>query len=219
MATWVAHFRMAQAILAQGYDFHRQMFLIGNIAPDSGSLGEDRLSYIPDKSVSHWRNDDDVIEPERFYETHLAQHPDNDEEYAFLVGFYCHLVADYEWIERVWKPKITTPLYAEPIAEDKQFIWEIKKDWYGLDFLYLYEHPDSIFYTDFVQIESVPDYLPDFPQGSFTNRAQDTKAFYLNEPDWDLDRPYIYLNREEWDTYVNETIQVISDALQDKLGD
>ncbi len=217
MATWVAHFRMAQAILEQGYDFHRQMFLIGNIAPDSGMLTDDRRGYIPDKSVSHWRNADKVIEPECFYDIHLAQRPDDNEAYAFLVGFYCHLIADLEWMKRIWKPKMATPLYAEPMAEDRQYIWEIKKDWYGLDFLYLYENPDSIFYTDFVHIESVPDYLPDFPEGAFTNRAKDTKAFYLNNPDWDLDRPYIYLNREEWDTYVNETIQVISKALSDRV--
>ena len=38
------------------------------------------------------------------------------------------------------------------LVSDEQFIWEIKKDWYGLDILYLREHPESIFYTDFVAL-------------------------------------------------------------------
>lgn len=216
MATWVAHFRIAQALLELGHNFHRQMFLVGNIAPDSGQLGEDRLSYIPDKNISHWRNTDKEIEPERFYQTYLTQRNINDEEYAFLMGYYCHLIADREWWELVWKPKMATPLYAEPIEKDNQFIWEIKKDWYGLDFLYLQEHPDSIFYTDFVQINTVPDYVSGFPDGMFTERVRDTKAFYLNGSDWELDRPYIYLNRTEWDDYVNNTIMAIEQTLARK---
>lgn len=216
MATWVAHFRIAQALLEHGHNFHRQMFLIGNIAPDSGQLGEDRLSYIPDKTISHWRDADKNIEPERFYQTYLTQRSNNDEEYAFLMGYYCHLLADKEWWEQIWKPKMSTPLYAEPIEKDNQFIWEIKKDWYGLDFLYLQEHPDSIFYTDFVHIDTVPDYVAGFPDGVFTERVRETKSFYLNDPDWELDRPYIYLNRTEWDDYVNHTITVIEQTLARK---
>jgi hypothetical protein len=217
MATWVAHFRIAQALLEQGYNFHRQMFLVGNIAPDSGVLSEDRLAYIPDKTVSHWKNADQNIEPERFYQTYLDQRPDDDKEYAFLMGYYCHLIADKVWVERIWRPKRVTPLYAKGLEKDKQFVWEIKKDWYGLDFLYLQEHPTSIFYTDFVQVETVPDYLPSFPDGAFTCRIRDTKEFYLGDPDWDLERPYIYLNRAEWDDYVNHALTMLQEALHNKL--
>ena len=217
MASWVSHFRIAQALLEQGFDFHRQMFVMGNIAPDAGVWHEDKQSYVPNKIISHWYNDAGNMEPERFYKTYLSERPTDDKTYGFLMGYYCHIFADLEWVLNIWRPKKETSLYAEQIEKDPNFAGEIKKDWFGLDFLYLQEHPDSIFYTDFVHIESVPDYLPNFPQGAFTNRAKDTKAFYLNEPDWDLDRPYIYLNREEWDTYVNETIKVISEALRDKV--
>ena len=36
MATWVAHFRVAEGLLAAGLDVNREMFALGNIAPDSG---------------------------------------------------------------------------------------------------------------------------------------------------------------------------------------
>lgn len=71
MATWVAHFHIAQAILEMGFDFNRAMFLVGNIAPDSGTIDKKNLVYTPDKNTSHWRNAENVIEPERFYAKHL----------------------------------------------------------------------------------------------------------------------------------------------------
>jgi hypothetical protein len=212
MATWVAHFRIAEALLKQ-FDLDTQSFLVGNIAPDSGVLADDNLSYIPSSHVSHWRNEGD-IQPERFYAECLEGRSFDTAEYSFRLGYYAHLVADQIWAESIWRPKKLTPLYAEPMAKDPQFVWEIKKDWYGLDFLYLKENPQSIFHTDFVHIQDVPDYIADlFPTGAFTKRIQDTKTFYLNPPDWDLDRPYIYLNRGEWNDYIVQAIMVTRDAL------
>jgi len=172
MATWIAHFHIAQAILEMGFDFNRAMFLVGNIAPDSGTIDKENLIYTPDKTTSHWRNADNVIETERFYATHLTKPIPDTSRYAFLIGYYCHLIADREWSETVWKSKQATALYSVPIKKDKQFIWEIKKDWYGIDFLYLQENQNSVFYTDFIQIEAVPDYLPAFPKGAFTTESE-----------------------------------------------
>lgn len=217
MATWVAHFRLAEALLDHGLDVDRQAFLVGNIAPDSGILNADKNGYVPSGQVSHWRGDSRDIQFERFYDDHLAGKMFSPEEYAFRLGYYCHLLADQIWAETVWRPKEKTPLYAEPLANDPQFVWEIKKDWYGLDFLYLNENPQSIFYTDFVLIESVPDYIDDvFPSGAFTKRVKDTQSFYLNASAWDLDRPYIYLNRQEWDDYVARSLTAIHQSLVEK---
>ncbi len=213
MATWVAHFRIAEALLQQGFDLECPSFLVGNIAPDSGVLAPDNLSYIPSSDISHWCREGD-IQPEQFYAEQLDGKSFNAAEYAFRSGYYCHLVADQIWAESIWRPKKLTPLYAEPIAQDPQFVWEIKKDWYGLDFLYLSENPDSIFYSDFVHIQDVPDYIEDvFPAGAFTKRVEDTKTFYLNPPGWDLERPYIYLNRREWDDYIEQVIMTLHQAL------
>jgi hypothetical protein len=217
MATWVAHFRLAEALLERGLNVDRRSFLVGNIAPDSGVLNADKTGYEPSGEISHWHGDQREIQFERFYADHLAQKAFPSDEYAFRLGYYCHLLADHIWTETVWTPKKVTPLYAEPLANDRQFIWEIKKDWYGLDFLYLNEHPQSIFYTDFIHIESVPDYIDDiFPAGAFTKRVKDTQAFYLNPSSWELDRPYTYLNRQEWDDYVALSLRSIHEALIEK---
>lgn len=216
MATWVAHFRLVEALLERGFALDRRMFLVGNIAPDSGVLNADKTGYEPPSDVSHWRGESPDIQPEQFYADHLADKTFSPDEYAFRLGYYCHLIADQLWAERIWRPKKFTKLYS-PIYDDAQFVWEIKKDWYGMDFLYLHDNPQSIFYTDFVQIDAVPDYIDDiFPAGAFTQRVKDTQSFYLNPPDWDLDRPYIYLNRQEWDDYITHTIDALDDALNAK---
>ena len=216
MATWVAHFYLTEQILAHGFDLDRRMFVVGNIAPDSGVLNEERNGYIPDKSVSHWKNAAGDIDAERFYAECIHGQTFDHAEHAFCLGFYCHLLADVVWTKTLWEPKKQTPLYAKPLTDDPQFIWEIKKDWYGLDFLYLKAHPQSIFYTDFVHVETVPDYLDVFPAGAFTKRVQDTRAFYLNGATWELERPYTYLNQAEWDAYLAEATAVILAALTDK---
>ena len=217
MATWVAHFRLAEALLDRGLDVDRRLFLVGNIAPDSGVLNADKTDAEPSKNVSHWQGDGKDSHFEQFYADRIAGNPLSDEEYAFRLGYYCHLLADQIWVETIWRPKKKTPLYAEPLANDPQFVWEIKKDWYGLDFLYLAENPQSIFFTDFVPIESVPDYIDDvFSAGAFTKRVKDTQAFYLNPSSWDLERPYIYLNRQEWDDYIARSLAAIQGALVEK---
>jgi len=215
MATWVAHFRLAEALLEHGFDLDRQMFVMGNIAPDSGVLNAEKNGYVPSKVISHWRDGND-INPEQFYADELAGKTFDTAETAFRLGYYCHLLADVVWIETVWRPKKATKFYAELLAKDPQFIWEIKKDWYGLDFIYLQEHPQSIFFTDFVHIQNVPDYLPQFPAGAFNKRLNETRDFYLADPDWDLNRPYIYLSREEYDAFISTAFEAIKNALHAK---
>lgn len=220
MATWVSHFRLAERVLDAGYDFQRAMFALGNIAPDSGVLNAERTAYDPPKPVTHWQVDLDYrkdIQPEVFYDAHIAGKSFADEsERAFKIGYYCHLIADKVWLEQIYRPKKATPLYAELLNADPQNIWEIKKDWYGLDFLYLSDHPQHIFFTDYVNLTTVPDYLDYFPAGAFQARLDDTRAFYLNEPDFDLDRPYIYLNQQEWDDYIQQAGNTILSALSEK---
>ena len=172
---------------------------------------------MPDKAISHWLDANRNIRSEAFYEAHLQDVQLADDEYAFKLGYYCHLVADQVWLDKVWRPKKVTPLYAEPLAKDADFVYEIKRDWYGLDFLYLRAYPQSLFYTDFVPIKRVPDYVEGvFPVGAFTQRVHETRAFYLGGPDWTLDRPYRYLSQAEWDAYVQLALHRLQAALADK---
>lgn len=215
MATWVSHFRIAEALLAEGLPVEHQWFAAGNVAPDSGILNEDRTAYIPDKIATHWRNPEtSQMEPERFYDEMFPV--DDPAEHAFKLGYYCHILADMVWNEIIWYPKKASPQYREKLDDDPGYIWEIKKDWYGLDFLYLRDHPDSLFFTDYATLKSIPDFIDIFPAGAFTEKLHYIQQFYLNPPDFDIERPYIYLNANEVEGYVDRAIEATFVRLQDR---
>lgn len=53
MATWIAHFRIAERLLQDWPHLDAPAFVIGNVAPDSGRPNHDWTSFDPPKSVTH----------------------------------------------------------------------------------------------------------------------------------------------------------------------
>ena len=58
MATWGSHFRIAENILKTYTNLNRQLFAIGNIAPDCGLPNDDWSAFTPPKELSHFTIDD-----------------------------------------------------------------------------------------------------------------------------------------------------------------
>ncbi len=59
----------------------------------------------------------------------------------------------------------------------------MKKDWYGLDFLYLREHPDNLFSRVFLHAEyEGPDYAF-MPAEAIRQRAAYIKQYYQRDDD------------------------------------
>jgi len=134
MATWVAHMRIAEYFMNKYRQLDNVAFLVGNIAPDSGVPNEDWSVFTPDTNVSHWRQAGGEIDAEGFKKAYL--HP-GDKKYSFYLGYYLHLITDIEW-GKFFAEKEKEPIYAEGLKADSKFIWTIKKDWYGLDHVYLH---------------------------------------------------------------------------------
>jgi hypothetical protein len=154
--------------------------VIGNIGPDSGVPNQDWSNFDPPKKITHWEDDNKEIRAEEFYNTYIKERMDQNsrEEFSFYLGYYFHLLADVEWSKMLDNKKKESPMYEDKIKEDPQFIWEIKKDWYGLDFVYLMENPESIFFTCFQHINNVPNYLDYFPDGAFERQVKYITEFY-----------------------------------------
>ena len=70
MATWVTHFRIAEALMKAGARVSKVDFLVGNIGPDCGIVDEEGspspFQRIP-KSVTHFKGEQG-IQPELFWE-------------------------------------------------------------------------------------------------------------------------------------------------------
>lgn len=217
MATWIAHLRVSENILDRGFKFEPIPFVVGNIGPDSGVPNEDWSSFTPPKKITHWLGSDKKINAHDFWDKYINNDivkEDND-RYSFIIGYYVHLLTDIEW-SKLYKEKKKETLYKEELDKDPNFIWTIKKDWYGLDYLYLEKNIDSIFHKLFKNIKKVPDYLDYFPKGAFEKQVNYITEFYLGENSKTKEN-FIYLTEEEMNNFINSTTEKIENELRNIL--
>jgi hypothetical protein len=217
MATWIAHLRIAENILRNGRGLDKTAFVSGNIAPDAGVPNEDWSIFSPPSDITHWKDETGKINADNFFNRYLTC-PDSQKDieyFSFLLGYYTHLLADIEW-SKFYSKKKEEPLYKENLGKDPKFIWRIKEDWYGQDFEYLKKNEQSIFFTCFINITEVKDYLDYFPKGAFTNRFKYIREMYLNNYK-KSEREFIYLTRQEMDDFVESAASSIESKLSQKL--
>ncbi|MFR1708393.1 MAG: zinc dependent phospholipase C family protein [Clostridium sp.] len=228
MATWIAHLRIAENILKDMNNFDSRAFILGNIGPDSGVPNEDWSNFNPPKKITHWINEENNIDAEEFFHKYIEKYTRENKEvdtrcrssmdysrYTYLLGYYVHLLTDIEW-SKFFNEKKKDALYNKKLNEDSSFIWTIKKDWYGLDFLYLDKNPNFIFHTIFKYIDQVPDYLDYFPEGALLKQVNYITKYYLGENE-ETKEKFIYLNEKEMDDFIENTYENILKDLKEKL--
>lgn len=203
MATWGAHIRIAEEILKVHNNLDVCSFLIGNVGPDCGEPNEDWSEFSPPKTVSHWLNKDNKIDPESFFNKYLSKPIRDINEYSFLLGYYSHLITDKEWGEMFQKKIDKDPIY-DGLKTDKKLVWKIKEDWYDLDHLYFKKNPTSIFHKVFKHVGSFPDYLDYYPAGAIERQIKYISNFYAEYNENPI-KEYTYLNEIEMDSFVNST--------------
>jgi hypothetical protein len=228
MATWIAHLRIAENLLDLIPALDPSQFAIGNIAPDAGIPDEKWEKFNPPPEVTHFMRSQSVhkdIADLDFYRGYLADiSPADAGCYSFRLGYFFHLITDNLWTLEVGKP--TTERYAEQFAADKSFIWEVKRDWYGLDHIYVREHPESLYWRVFLEAEPFDAAPPDgdrqgkpasteldfLPPQALPRQLRHIKAFYQRDDDEIkamLDRPMVYLSREAMDQFVEDSTERI----------
>ncbi|MCB2295831.1 zinc dependent phospholipase C family protein [Clostridium algoriphilum] len=213
MATWISHLRIAEKILKKGYNFEPTPFLIGNIGPDSGVPNENWSSFSPPKTITHWVGQDNKINAQSFWNKYLNNKGigESNELFSFKIGYFVHLLTDIEWSKLLEKKK-NEVLYKEGLEKDQNFIWTIKKDWYGLDYKYLEKHPHCIFNTLFKNINKVPDYLDYFPHAAFEKQVKYINEFYFGENNKTKEN-FIYLREDEMDNFIYSATEIIDNLL------
>ena len=104
----------------------------------------------------------------------------------------------------------------EEILNTPEYTPLVKRDWYGLDFLYLKNHKDNIFWTEFQLINDFPEYLDFFPQGQTLKQIRNITNFYHNHTISD-DHEFIYLKPNEGDEFVEDTVQTVKELLNQRM--
>ena len=215
MASWVIHLRVAQGIYEKLGLTHREEFVMGNIAPDSGVPTADGKGFVPDAEVTHFRTIDkngikDVHEDlftERYF-TKEKREGYSTGEYAFYFGYLTHLLTDKLWASKiVYAAKEKFP---EVFSQDNEAFWNnIKQDWYDLDFLYLKRHPEFEAFRIYESIREFKNtYLDFFSEDAFEKRKQYIADFYHNGVEAVVARD-MYISVEELDEFVERVVEEI----------
>ena len=229
MATWVTHLMIADSVLKHFPSLERRGFCVGNIAPDCNVENEDWTAFTPPREVTHWMQGErkKASDCDAFYEQYIAKRRNriqSAEEYAFLMGYYAHLITDAAFqkmirdedrVKAAWKRiKANEDLLAHSVGMEET--WDNakklipKRVWvghiYSLEAEYLEAHPDSGYLTEILPLKEFPDYIDYLPEGAIVRKI--SVMGYLPEIDESLDK-WIAISREEYEAYIQETIQTI----------
>ena len=192
-------------------------FAIGSIAPDSGIPDEKWEKFDPPPQVTHFKRSTSVhkdIADLDFYSSYLAGVPPTDSlRYSFRLAYFFHLITDNLWTIAIGKP--TQERFPDEFAADKNFIWEVKRDWYGLDLIYVRDHPDSLFWRVFLDAEPAAVDLDFLPLEAVNRQLSYIKEFYQRTDERvqaAYQRPYVYLSKTEMDTFVDEAVVYLKRA-------
>jgi hypothetical protein len=227
MASWIVHLRIAENLLGLIPVLEPASFAVGNVAPDSGIPDEKWEKFNPPPEVTHFG---DFPGAERkladleFFRRHLQPlrggqdggdvlscHPElveglSKDPLSFRLGYFFHLVTDNLWSAKIAVP--TTQRFFAEFTADKDFIWEVKKDWYGLDFIYVRDHPDCLFWRLFLSARPETGGLDFLPLEAVGQRVEYIQEYYQRTDEKvqaAYHRPYIYLSQTEMDGFVDET--------------
>jgi hypothetical protein len=214
MATWIAHLRLAENLLERIPDLDEAQFATGNIAPDSGIPDENWEKFNPPPQVTHFKITDSVhkdIADLNFYRQYLANiNPQDTQRFSFRLGYFFHLITDNLWSIKIGIP--TTQRYAKEFSENPKFIWTVKEDWYGLDFIHVRDYPDSLFWRVFLQAQPLNFDLDFLPLAALEQQLQYIKNFYQRtdeEIQARYTRDYSYLSQAEMDQFIAETTDTL----------
>lgn len=207
MGTWISHLRITENLLVVLPGLDEAAFTCGNLAPDSGIPNADWTQFDPPKTVTHYLNPgegEERIRDLEFYRAHLAGLAPEDDpaRYSFVLGYFFHLLCDHLWSRRI--VSTSKQAYAALLSERGSKGWDVlKDDWYGLDQVYVRDHPESLFWRVLMRVPNPLQYLPFVPAAALGQQLDYIRKFY-SEPDasWVLDRPYPYLSAATMDRYV-----------------
>lgn len=214
LATWVTHFRIAEELIKKELPVSVNDFLVGNIGPDCGLIGEDGRPT-PPKEITHFKVEGN-ISADSFYHQYLNDGKVSlSQQFSYFLGYYIHLVTDEEWIkftdqkkrEKVFEKILNTPDYTKLV----------KRDWYGVDMLYLENHKENIFWTEFQHITEFPEYLNFFPNGQTLVQIRNITKFYQSCTISD-DHEFIYLSPAEADKFVENTVHRVKELLNQRMS-
>jgi hypothetical protein len=214
MGTWISHLRIAEKLLLHFPQLDEVTFAFGSLAPDSGIPNADWTEFDPPKEVTHFLKKGEgeyAVHDLVFYEQYLATiRPEHDIKlYSFRLGYFFHLICDFMWARRI--AMAAERDFKELFDQNRHEAWgKVKDDWYGLDQLYVRDHPENLFWRVILPSPDPPSYLPFVKNEALHQQFAHIRKFYSEQEDhWFLSLPYRYLNEKTMTRMVNDSVEAI----------
>lgn len=236
MATWITHLMVADGILARIPCISRHGFCVGNIAPDCNIENEDWTVFIPSREITHWMQGEkkEASDAEIFCNQYILKQRDNirsAEEYAFLMGYYSHLITDAAYQAMTRDGERVKAMWRRIKSDDEWGIvgigmdetWDSAKklipkkdrmrEIHAIEAEYLCDHPDSGYLTEILPLRYFPDYIDYLPQGNIIRKI--SVMGHMPKIDKSIDK-FIVISKDEYAAFVENTIQLVINLLVDK---
>ncbi len=212
MGTWIAHLRIAESLLSHFPDLDEVTFAFGNLSPDSGIPNADWTEFDPPKEITHFLRKGEgehAIHDLVFYEQYVANIKPKDDIklYSFRLGYFFHLICDIMWARRI---VTATKRDFQELFEinPKEAVEIVKGDWYGLDELYVRDHPENLFWRAILPNPDPPSYLPFVKNEALHHQYAHISKYYSQQEDqWFLSLPYHYLNEKTMTRMVKDSVE------------
>lgn len=234
MATWITHLMIADEVLKIFPQLDRRGFCVGNIAPDCNVENEDWSAFTPSRAVTHWMQGErkSAADCDAFYDEYITKRRDqidSEEEYAFLLGYYAHLITDAAFQKMIRDENRVKAVWRRIMADDCLHIagtgmeptWDNakklipKRIWtgqiYSMEAEYLNAHPDSGYLTEVLPLKAFPDYIDYLPEGAIVRKIGVMGYLPKVDPncgDW------IAISREEYEDYIRESIRLVTEGFR-----
>ncbi len=229
MATWVTHLMIADGVWKRFPGLDRRGFCVGNIAPDCNVENEDWTVFTPSREVTHWMRGErkQAADCDAFYEAYIRKRRaeiTSDAQYAFLLGYYAHLITDAafqamtrseERVKAAWRRvqadaalRRESAGMAETWDSLKKLIpkQERMREIHAMEAEYLRDHPDSGYLTEILPLKEFPDYIDYLPHGSIVRKIG--VMGYLPKRDESV-KKFIAISKAEYAAFVSDTIRLV----------
>lgn len=233
MANWVTHLILADRLLDRFPDLHRRGFCVGNIAPDCNIENADFTAFTPPREVTHWMCGEkkQLSDCEGFVQAQILPCDKkcfSDERYAFLLGYYAHLVTDAAFQQMIRDERRVAAMWRRIRADKslqakalglpetfdaaKKLLDKVRRnrEIESMEAEYLQTHPDSGYLTEILPLRDFPDYLDYLPPGCIVRKI----GVMGYTPQIDEALPLIALSREEWNGFLEQTVARVAGFLQ-----
>ena len=236
MASWVTHLMIADGVLEKLPWLDRRGFCVGNIAPDCNVENADWTAFTPSRAVTHWMQGErkQASDCGAFYDAYIGrrrQEIKSREEYAFLLGYYAHLLTDAAFqamtrnedrVRAAWR-RIRAHGRLGPASVGMEETWDAIKKLipqgermrriHALEGEYLRDHPDSGYLTEILPLREFPDYIDYLPPGAVVRKIG--VMGYLPGADGAV-ADFTAISREEYAAYVADTVELVAAQLLER---